>query len=188
MMPLVHMYRAEVGRMTAYRRRLDATTHLAVVTAGALITFVLGRVETSPHLLGLGLLVQVGLLSLEGRRYQRMSIFRDRVLLLERGLYVDLLAGSEREAWKTNLRSSLEDPRPSIGQLTAMGVRLRMGHLFVVYAYVAAWLLALTRGPETWLLRATAGPVPGEAVVAAVGLLVLAATGWAARTAPDLES
>lgn len=174
--------------MTAYRTRLDTSIHLAVVTAAALITFVLGHPETSAHLLGLGLVLQLGLLLLEGMRYQRMSIFRDRVLLLERGFFVGLLHGPVTEEWLPRLQQNLTDPRPALGLFTAMGVRLRMGHLFVVYAYVVAWVLALTRGSSPWWDRAAIPPMPGGLVVTLVGALVLALSAWAARTGPDLDS
>ena len=32
---LIHLYRAEVGKMTAYRQRLDMTTNWSVVTTAA---------------------------------------------------------------------------------------------------------------------------------------------------------
>ena len=186
--PLVHLHRGELGRMTAYRQRLDTTMHLAVVTAGALITFVLGRSQTSPHVLGLGLLLQAGFVILEATRYRRFTIFRTRVWLLERGFYGGLLGPGAAEDWKADLRASLDDPQPQIGLLAAIGVRLRVAHLFVIYAYVATWAFALTRGPGTWREQAAAGPVDGVAVAAGVAVLTALVTVWGGLRGPDLES
>lgn len=44
---LIHLYRAEVGKMTAYRQRLDMTTNWSVVTTAGLASFALGDPNNS---------------------------------------------------------------------------------------------------------------------------------------------
>lgn len=41
--PMVHLYRGEINRLTAYRMRLDSTTTWAVSTTAALVAFALGN-------------------------------------------------------------------------------------------------------------------------------------------------
>ena len=45
---VVHLYRAEVGRMTAYRQRLDTTTNWAITSSTLVATFSLGNTAI-PH-------------------------------------------------------------------------------------------------------------------------------------------
>jgi uncharacterized membrane protein len=188
MTALVHLYRGELGRMTVYRQRLDATTHLSVVTLGAFVTFVLGREGLSPHVLGLGLFMQAGFLLLEATRYRRFATIKERVRLLECGFYGDLLGSSSAPGWQDRLRQSIDEPEPALGLFAAVGIRLRIAHLFVVYAYAASWALAVARAPGTWLEAASAGPLPGAAVAAAVALLLAVLTGWAALRGTDFDA
>lgn len=186
--PLVHLHRGELGRMTAYRQRLDTTTHMAVVVAGGLITFVLGRPEQSANVLWLGVMLQFGFSSLEAHRYRLFALAKKRVRLLERGFYGELLGGPPAEGWQETLRESLIDPRPEMSLLSAMAVRLRVAHLFVLYGYAITWALAVLRGPARWSDAAAAGPIPGEWVALAGASVLLAATVWAAFGDAELDA
>src|SRR5215212_2285673 len=45
---LIHLYRAEVGRMTTYRQRLDTTTNWSITSSALVATFSLGNAAI-PH-------------------------------------------------------------------------------------------------------------------------------------------
>lgn len=185
---LVHLHRGELGRLTAYRQRLDATTHLAVVTAGAIVTFVLGRPDIPAYVLGVGVVLQAGFLLLEATRYRRFALVKDRVRWLETGFYGELLGRPSTEDWQAQLAESLERPAPSLGLASAVGIRLRTAHLSVLYAYAVAWAVALTRGPEPWWQAARAGPIPGPALASGVAVALAILTAWALRRGTDLDA
>src|SRR5436190_24244703 len=80
---LVHLYRAEVGRMVTYRQRLDTTTNWAITSSALVTTFSIGN-PLIPHAAFLFLMfVNVFFLMVEGRRFQVYEAARYRVLLLE---------------------------------------------------------------------------------------------------------
>src|SRR5690348_2445656 len=79
---LVHFYRAEVGRMTSYRQRLDTTTNWAITSSALVTTFSLGNASI-PHAAFLFLMfVDAFFLVVEARRFRVYEAARYRVLLL----------------------------------------------------------------------------------------------------------
>src|SRR4051794_1970507 len=88
---LIHLYRAEVGRMTAYRQRLDTTTNWSITSSALVTTFSLGN-PTIPHAAFLFLMViNVFFLGVEARRFRVYEASRYRVLLLEHYFYPEVL-------------------------------------------------------------------------------------------------
>src|SRR5205823_11224381 len=88
---VVHLYRAEVGRMTAYRQRLDTTTNWAITSSALVTTFSLGN-ATIPHAAFLFLMFVNGFfLVVEARRFRVYEAARYRVLLMERYFYPEVL-------------------------------------------------------------------------------------------------
>src|SRR5438128_8205950 len=84
---LVHLHRAEVGRLTTYRVRLDTTTSWAVTSSALVTTFALGNPQI-PHAAFLFLVAVVYFfLQLEARRFRAYEASRHRVHLLERYFY-----------------------------------------------------------------------------------------------------
>jgi uncharacterized membrane protein len=84
---LIHLYRAEVGRMTTYRQRLDTTTNWAITSSALVGTFAIGN-PLIPHAAFLFLmLVDVFFLWVEARRFTVYEAARYRVLLLEHYFY-----------------------------------------------------------------------------------------------------
>src|ERR1051326_2065679 len=107
---LVHLYRAEVGRMTAYRQRLDTTTNWAITSSALVTTFSLGNASI-PHAAFLFLMFVNGFfLTVEARRFRVYEAARFRVLLLERYFYPDVLGEGSGRDWRTALMESLGTP------------------------------------------------------------------------------
>ena len=172
---LVHLYRGELGRMTAYRARLDTTTNWAVGTTAALGSFGLCA-NSSPHLLLLPLVLLLLFLWMESRRYLTFRLLLERVRLLETGLYLPVLGETGREDWKQRLGSSLRAPTRSLALWQAIGIRLRRNYLGLVVVLVASWA-AKAAATGSLLQGARAGWVPGGIVVS---VIALGSTGLAA--------
>lgn len=184
---LIHLYRGELGRMTAYRARLDATTNWAVGATAAMTSFTLGD-PAVPHFVLLLAAALVGIfLWMETRRFRFYELVRRRVRLLETGFYGEILGGG-RPGWEEELRASLAHPRPPVGQLEAVSHRLRRNYLWLVLVLYAAWGLKLTiHGDHAFVAAAGVGPIPGAVVlgVTLAALVLLAALAGVYR--PDEE-
>lgn len=178
----IHLYRGELGRMTAYRVRLDTTTRWAVVTSAAIMSFALSNVGV-PHLVFLlAIWLNLLFLWLEARRYRAYTLVRHRVRLLERGFYGIVLGGEPGHAadasahdWREELRQSLHTPTIRMGYLAACSVRLRRAYLWLFGAVYGAWLVKLHYYggiPE----GAGVGSLSGIAVVAMAFALLAALT------------
>src|SRR4051794_27503699 len=118
---LAHLYRAEVGRMTAYRQRLDTTTNWAITSSALVTTFSLGN-PTIPHEAFLFLMFVNGFfLVVEARRFRVYEAARYRVLLMERYFYPEVLGEKSERDWKPALIEALRTPYsyPPVGWLAA---------------------------------------------------------------------
>jgi uncharacterized membrane protein len=184
---LVHLYRAEVGRLTSYRSRLDTTTSWAISSSGLVATFSFGDAGI-PHAAFLVLmLVDYFFLQIEGRRFRHYEASRQRVYLMESSFYPEVLRGKMDEAWVDALISDLRAAGLPVSPLGAVGWRLRRNYLWLFGAVLLAWILKLnamgepTLDPFVLSSRAMVGSIAGELVVAGVALfygwlLFLAAT------------
>ena len=166
---MVHLYRAEVGRMTSYRQRLDTTTNWAITSSALVTTFSLGN-PTIPHEAFIFLmLVNVFFLVVEARRFRVYEASRYRVLLMERYFYPEVLGEGSTRDWRPALIESLRTPYsyPPVGMLAATGWRLRRNYLWIYAAVLLTWVakLEIVGGGYADLIAAAAiGRVPGLVV------------------------
>jgi len=185
---LVHLYRAEVGRMTSYRQRLDTTTNWAITSSALVTTFSLGNAQI-PHAAFLFLMfVNVFFLVVEARRFRVYEAARFRVLLLERYFYPQVLGTPIAADWREQLIESLRTPfsYPTVGLLGATGWRLRRNYLWIYLAVLLTWIakLDIVGGPGADLVReASIGRLPGLVVwlLVGAGYVVLAGIGLLAK-------
>jgi uncharacterized membrane protein len=140
---LVHLYRGELGRMTAYRTRLDTTTNWAVGATAAITTFVLSDPHLPHFTFLLGLFLNSIFLWMEARRFRGYELIRHRVRLLEEGFYVELLRGEARENWQRALIESLRRPSQQVSYLQAFSVRLRRNYIWLMGTLYLGWLVKL---------------------------------------------
>lgn len=143
---MVHLYRAEMHRMTAWRQRLDVTSNWAIILTMAITTFALGSHGVPHFVLLLGLAIIAISILMEARRYRHLHHSEWRLHLMDRGFYAPLLklespAASER--WRTMLAEDLEAPRLLITLFCAARVRLRRNYLPLTYFTTAVWLTKL---------------------------------------------
>ena len=166
---LIHLYRGELGRMTAYRLRLDTTTNWAVGTTAAILTFALGEPSAGHTVFGLAISLNLIFLLMESRRYQSFQMSQARVRLLERGFFARTVADQD---WTPQLAQSLEHPRPTIRLRDAVAVRLRRNYLPLIGVVYVGWALKL-RLSAAPLNAAAIGSIPGYVVIAAAVTLFL---------------
>ncbi|HEY7067508.1 MAG TPA: DUF2270 domain-containing protein [Chloroflexota bacterium] len=190
---LIHLYRAEVGRLTAYRSRLDTTTSWAITTSALVATFTLGNAQNPPAAFLVLMLCDYFFLHLEARRFVAYEASRYRVMLLERFFYGEVLGVECEPRWLDQLIAALRNPSPTISRLGAIGWRLRRNYLWIFVIVLLAWLGKLhVTGPATWdpgelVSRAGIGDVPDWLVIGLVGafyVYLLVATAAAHRVYP----
>jgi uncharacterized membrane protein len=192
---MVHLYRAEVGRMTAYRQRLDTTTNWAITSSALVTTFSLGN-NAIPHAAFLFLMfVNVFFLVVEARRFRVYEATRYRVLLLERYFFPEVLGHHSARDWHAPLIEALRTPYsyPPVGMLGAIGWRLRRNYLWIYVAVLLTWIakLEIAGAPSADLLAGAAiGRVPGSIVWAliVVTYVLIAAIGLVAKRSYPMGS
>ena len=188
---LVHLYRAEVGRMTAYRQRLDTTTNWAITSSALVTTFSLGN-NSIPHAAFLFLMFVNGFfLITEARRFRVYEASRYRVLLMEHYFYPEVMGERGERDWQPALIEALRTPYsyPPVGTLASIGWRLRRNYLWIYAAVLLTWLakLEIAGGSADLIAAAAFGRVPGPViwiVVVVVYVALLAIGLLAKRTYP----
>jgi uncharacterized membrane protein len=172
---LVHLYRAEVGRLTAYRARLDTTTSWAITTSALFATFTYGSPQNPAAAFLFLMVCDYFFLYLEARRFVSYEASRYRVYWLERFFYGEVLGVESDSRWVAQLVDALRNPSPTISVFGALGWRLRRNYIWIFVLVLCAWIGKLhVSGPPTWdamelIARAGLGDVPDWLVVAGVG-------------------
>ncbi len=178
---MVHFYRGEIQRANTWRNRLDTTTTWAIITAGTAISFTMAD-PSHPHAM---LLLNFGLtfifLFIEARRYRYYELWSYRVRLLETDFFAAMLVPPFHPSpdWAETLAASLLRPKFPISLWEALGRRFRRNYFVILAGLILVWLFKLYIHPkealswESFVERASIGPVSGEYVLAAVGAFVL---------------
>lgn len=192
---LIHLYRAEVGKMTAYRQRLDMTTNWSVVTTAGLASFALGDVNNSHATFLFAMFMNYFFLRLEARRFRTYEIAHHRVRIMERFFYPAMLGDRVDPGWHQLLLAELAKPRSPMSRADALGWRLNRNYLWIYAAVLLAWFAKLDLAqPKGWILEfpealalADIGNFPGWLIFVGVfgfyGYLIALAL-RAARTYP----
>ena len=173
---LIHLYRAEVGKLTAYRQRLDMTTNWSVVTSAGLASFALGSRDNSHATFLFAMFMNYFFLHLEARRFRIFEISHHRVRIMERFFFPSVLSEPVDPNWSQLLLAELARPRSPMTRTDSMGWRLRRNYLWVYAAVLMAWIakLDIDRAqdhpltPRNLIDMAAIGHLPGWLVLAAV--------------------
>jgi uncharacterized membrane protein len=181
-------YRGEVDRTTTWRARLDQTTNWAVVVVAAILTWAFSSSENPHYVILIGVFGITAFLAMEATRYREYDIWRNRVRTLQSELIADVLAldRSPGADWQTRLSEELRDPGFEITFPQALSHRLRRSYLALLLILLVAWLARITvfEPSEPWRRTASIFLIPGDVVVALVGVfyvLVVGITVWSAR-------
>ncbi len=169
---LIHLYRAEVGKMTAYRQRLDMTTNWSVVTTAGLASFAFGDNNNSHVVFLFAMLMNYFFLHLEARRFRTFEISHHRTRIMERFFYPAMLGDPVDSGWHQLLLAELAKPRSPMDRWDALGWRLRRNYLWIYVGILMAWIAKLdtakTLTPLTLIDAAHIGRFAGWLVWALV--------------------
>ena len=170
---MIHLYRGELGEATAWRGRIDTTSHWAIVLSATALSFVFSDKAIERHvLIPIISFFCTFLLSMEARRYRFFDIWRSRARMIEINFYQPLLSGSKplMPDWAERLSQDMEWPRFHMSWWEAVGRRLRRNYLAIYIVLLGSWLVVLmthptsTRSVHEMIERASIGPLPGEVV------------------------
>ncbi|KFL29428.1 membrane protein [Devosia riboflavina] len=192
---MIHYYRAEMGRMNAWRSRLDLTTNWAITVVAAMLSVTLSTPTAHHGLVLFAMVIVMLLLGVEARRYRFFDVYRMRVRQFERHYFGQLfgpVTQSGPEPWLLMLAQDLRHPKFRISFWRAMGRRLRRNYIWMFLILLMAWLLKIAspdlqagvhldpdRPLAVLVEQASTGPVPGwlmVGIVAAVYACLLYAT------------
>jgi uncharacterized membrane protein len=200
---MVHLYRGELGEATAWRSRIDTTSHWAVVLSATALSFVFSDNRGERHvLIPIVSLFCTFLLLMEARRYRFFDIWRSRARMIEINFYRPLLEGSTPAMpdWAERLAQDMEWPRFHMPWWEAAGRRLRRNYQWIYAILLGSWLVALmmhpaaTVSPAEIIARASVGPLPGPWVITGMvvfygALITLGAYSfWASRVRHSLPA
>ena len=200
---MVHLYRGELGEATAWRSRIDTTTHWAVVLSATALSFVFSDLSSERHvIIPIMTFFCTFLMLMEARRYRFFDIWRSRVRMLEIHFYRPMLEGSQSSMpdWAETLAHDMEWPHFHMPLWEAVGRRLRRSYQWIYAVLLGSWVVVLMSHPtdSTSLAevieRASIGPFSGQLVVVMMlifygMLLVLGGYSfWCSRIKKDLPA
>jgi uncharacterized membrane protein len=172
---MVHLYRGELGEATAWRSRIDTTTHWAVVLSATALSFVFADLSSERHvIIPIISLFCTFLMLMEARRYRFFDIWRSRVRMIEINFYRPMLDGSKALMldWAETLAHDMEWPHFHMPWWEAVGRRLRRSYQWIYAVLLGSWVVVLMSHPTNStsiteiIQRAAIGPFPGQLVIA----------------------
>lgn len=138
-----HFYRGELGRIMAWRTRLDSTTSWAITVTSTIFT-VAFSVREVPHIIFFfNIAVVWSLLWIEARRYRFYDAFRARVRMLEAHFLVPMVSQNNamlQGEWQKLVCEDLLLPSFKISRFEAFGRRLKRNYGFIFIIILVAWL------------------------------------------------
>lgn len=145
-----HFYRGELGRIMAWRGRLDVTMTWAVTTTTSIITIAF-TFPALPHIIFLfNIAIVVMMLWIESRRYRFYDAFRARVRMLEAHFLVPMVLQNRQMLqgeWQKLVCEDLLLPSFKISTLEAVGRRLKRNYIFVFMIILVAWITKIAIDP-----------------------------------------
>ena len=192
---VAHYYRAEIGRMIAWRDRLDHTTNWAIAATAAMLSVTLSSPDSHHAVILCCMALVFLLLRIEARRYRFYALARSRARLIERNYYARVFLPEAAGApdWRAALSRDLQSPEFTLTVGQAMGNRLRRNYIWIYLTLLVSWWLKVTtvvldaragkaRFVHTWpqlLKNASVSYISGLLVV----LAVLAFSAWLTHVA-----
>lgn len=143
---MVHFYRGELGRIMAWRQRLDVTTNWAIVGATGMITFGLSSPRNSHLIFLLANLLTFLLLFIEMRRYRYYDAFHARVRMLETHFVMPMMnrdANLLQSHWQKLLSEDLVTPTFKISRMDALTRRFMRNYVWIFLVILGGWIMKL---------------------------------------------
>ncbi|MEM7346417.1 MAG: DUF2270 domain-containing protein [Chloroflexota bacterium] len=153
---VVHYFRAEVSRETAWHHRLDITFDWAVVATGGMITFALSGPEASHIILLAIVFIILFFLNIEARRYKVYAKLKYRVRRIEDGYIAPLFNQVAQEQKDIDYRPHIDrgiidnllEHKSPISHLEAVTTRLRSNYIYLLGVIYVVWLLKIFNKPS----------------------------------------
>jgi uncharacterized membrane protein len=187
---MIHYYRAEMGRMNAWRGRIDLTSNWAITVVAALLSVSLSTPSAHHGLVLFAMVIVLLLLSVEARRYRFYDVYRMRVRQFERHYFGQLFGPETQggvEPWLLMLAQDLRHPRFRITYNRALRRRLRRNYIWMFLILGFAWVVKImspdlqdgvaldpVRPIELAIAHAAIGPIPGWLVLPLIALFYAA--------------
>jgi len=149
---MVHLYRGELQRTLEWRKRMDTTTHWALITTVGIVTFSFSNPDYAQETLIAGMYANLMYLIHESRRFRFFDMSRARLRMIEENFYGPILRRlptSPIRGWGEQVAADLLHPKYKITRRQALRARLRRN-----YSYLFVFLLV------TFLGRSLLLPVP----------------------------
>ena len=152
---MVHFYRGELQRTLEWRRRMDTTTHWALITTVGIVTFSFSNPHYAQETLITGMYANLMYLTHEARRFRFFDMWRTRLRMIEENFYGPILRRrlvSPISGWGEQVATDLLHPKFKITRKQAMRaaqaqlwlhLRVPVGDLSRTNAAIAQ-----SRGPE----------------------------------------
>lgn len=138
-----HFYRGELGRIMAWRARLDTTTTWAITSTTTIFT-VAFSIREMPHIIFFfNICIVCIMLWIESRRYRFYDAFRARVRMLEAHFLVPMVMQNTQLLqgdWQKLVCEDLLLPSFKITKPQALGQRLKRNYIFIFMVILAAWI------------------------------------------------
>jgi len=158
---MVHLYRGELQRTLEWRKRMDTTTHWALITTVGIVTFSFSNPQYAQETLITGMYASLMYLTHESRRFRFFDMWRSRLRMIEENFYGPILRrnlASPISGWGEQVATDLLHPKFKITRAQAMRARLKRN-----YGYIFGFLLV------TYLGRTPLLPEPdGQSVIPAL--------------------
>ncbi|HKK71893.1 MAG TPA: DUF2270 domain-containing protein [Candidatus Krumholzibacteria bacterium] len=147
---IVHLYRGELDRATAWRVRLDNTTNWSIITTAALLTFSFDGRNHSHWVLLVGILLLTSFLSIEARRFRFFDVWRYRVRKIEENFYGPILRReviSPDRAWGDRVAEDLLHPVFKLSYRAALRARFTRNYWVLYVVLLGGWCLKVLLEP-----------------------------------------
>ncbi|MEM7802005.1 MAG: DUF2270 domain-containing protein [Chloroflexota bacterium] len=151
---VIHYFRAEVGRETAWRQRLDVTFDWAVVATGGMVTLGLSTPDAGHVILLATTFIILFFLHIEARRYRIYAKLKYRVRRIEEDYIAPLFNQiaqvekglDDRPHIDPGMLESLLKHESPITHLEAVATRLRSNYIYLLSVIYLVWLINILDG------------------------------------------
>ena len=143
---LLHLHRAEVGRLATYRVRLDTSISWAVSILGLFSTYTINQ-ETIPHYFFVIIfLIITFFLLIESKRYLLYDFMRNRVRKYEKHVVSQIFSKTNTNQitsneWSSDLSDLYQNIKPLIPLYRSIFLRFTRIYVYLYIIIYCAWFL-----------------------------------------------
>jgi uncharacterized membrane protein len=138
-----HFYRGELGRIMAWRARLDNTTNWAITVTSTIFTVAFSLSQVPHIIFFFNIAIVWVMLWIEARRYRFYDAFRARVRMLEAHFLVPIVSQNTtllQGDWQKLVSEDLLLPSFKISKFEAIARRLKRNYGFIFIIVLVAWI------------------------------------------------